>query len=73
MKKDQTDETKSRRRDDCFRPGLHERFSLVVGIANLASMISDISLLIPVCGTLVVDKEIDLLNARREIRVRIPG
>ena len=27
----------------------------------------------PIGGTLVVDKEIDMMNARREIRVRIPG
>ena len=39
----------------------------------LASKISDTPLLITIRGTLVVDKEIDLLNARREIRVRIPG
>ena len=73
MRKDKIDKTKGGRRDDCFRPGFHEHKLLDYDNMTFINSPYQKKSWNPVNGTLVADKEIDIMNARREIRVRIPG
>ena len=73
MHKDKIDKTKRGRRNDRFRPGLHEHKLKDQDKTTFIDRPYKKKLENPVNGTLVADKEIDIMNARREIRVRIPG